>query len=163
MGGFPGLRGTFWRESFSSRKWVSRTLWVKWWVPTAQDLPTTSLCPRNAREWSQPGLRQADTNSITWEGKVFLTHAQHTLWGVLIINDREFIVQKTLWKWGLVTQRSVVGSRKAVATHGHRAPTVTWYAIITELVVGWHLVKLLGTQQPEPREVYSTITELLPE
>lgn len=76
---------------------------------------------------------------------------------MLIINNSKFIVQETPWRWDWVAQRSVGGSRKAVATHGHEAPAAKWCTIITELTVGWLLVKLLGTQQPAPRVVYSTI------
>lgn len=76
---------------------------------------------------------------------------------MLIINNSKFLVQETPWRWDLVAQRSVGGSRKAVATHGHEAPAAKWCTIITELTVGWLLVKLLGTQQPAPRVLYSTI------
>lgn len=58
---------------------------------------------------------------------------------------------------GFGCSESVGGSRKAVATHGHEAPAAKWCTIIRELTVGWLLVKLLGTQQPAPRVVYSTI------
>lgn len=58
---------------------------------------------------------------------------------------------------GFGCSESVGGSRKAVATHGHGAPAAKWWTIITELTVGWLLVKLLGTHQPAPRVVYSTI------
>lgn len=79
------------------------------------------------------------------------------------MNVSKFTVQKIPWRGGSVAQRNMGGSEKSVATHGHGAPAAKQYMIISELTVGWHLVKLLGTQQPLPGVVYSTITELLPE
>jgi len=81
---------------------------------------------------------------------------------VLIADNSESAVPKMRQRWGSAARRGTGGSRKAVATHGHGAPAAERRAPFAELTVGWHLVRLLGTQQPVSRVVYSTITELLP-
>lgn len=147
---FPGLSRTSGREDFS---------WRKLWALVVGPPCTSSPCYFFALEMHGNGVsrvRQADINSLTCERKVFLTHTSYLVRCANNKQQQVYSPEATL-EMGWVAQRSVGGSRKAVATHGHEAPAVKWCSVIRELIVGWHRVKLLGTQQPAPSVVYSTI------